>query len=118
MWLLLLYIYSECGVSVSCFRHCAALPCISARDAPDYTASLAASPGEPFVLLSLGGVVPDNQVRLKHAARLFYGTSLYIVTQNYSIQSNLRVSRALTIIRQILMAQARQLNYLFEQLTV
>jgi hypothetical protein len=70
MWLFLLY--SECGVSVSCFRHCAALPCISLRDAPDFTASLAASPSEPFVLLTLAGVVPDNQV---HAARLFYGPS-------------------------------------------
>ncbi len=79
-------LYSECGVSESCFRHCAALPCSSARDTADYTASLAASPGEPFVLLTLGGVVPDNQV---HAARLFHGPSFF-VSHNYSVQENLR----------------------------
>jgi hypothetical protein len=78
---------SECGVSVSCFRHCAALPCISARDATDYTASLAASPGEPFVLFTLGGVVPDNQV---HAARLFYGPT-FLCPRTTSTQANLRV---------------------------
>ncbi len=51
------------------------MPCNSAGDAPDFTASLAASPAEPFVLLTLGGVVPDNQV---HAARLFYGPSFFV----------------------------------------
>jgi hypothetical protein len=77
-------VYSECGVSVSCFRHCAVLPCSSARDAADYTASLAASPAEPFVLLTLGGVVPDNQV---HAARLFYFLSFF-VSKNYAGKPN------------------------------
>jgi hypothetical protein len=52
-------LYSECGVSESCYRHCPGATCN--RDEADYSAIISTNQ-ETDVTFTIGGFVPDNQV--------------------------------------------------------